>query len=112
MVNCWDIIWTPFPFTDRLQAKLRPAVVLSRAASFNAESHHVVLAMITTAKHSSFPLDVPIRDLESANLPMYSLIRMKLFTLDQRVIQTTAGKLGEDDRARLKTSLQTLMELE
>ena len=43
------------------------------------------LAMITAAKHSTWPLDVAIRDLESAGLPNDSVIRMKLFTLEYTI---------------------------
>ncbi|MFM7464001.1 MAG: type II toxin-antitoxin system PemK/MazF family toxin [Cyanobium sp.] len=39
----------------------RPALVIS-SPSFQRGSAHVLLAMITTAKRSSWPLDWPIQD--------------------------------------------------
>lgn len=93
-----DIVVVPFPFTDRQATKRRPALVCSSRA-FNTASRHVVLAMITTATHSRWPGDVPIRDQTSSGLPSPSVVRWKLFTLDASFILRRAGSLGGDDRA-------------
>ena len=48
-----------------------------------------------------WPLDVPIGDLASAGLPAPSIVRFKLFTLDQRLVRRTLrrlGTLGAEDR--------------
>ena len=45
-----DVVVVPFPFSDREASKRRPALVCS-ATAFNDSSHHLVLAMITTASH-------------------------------------------------------------
>ena len=67
----FDVVRVPFPFTDRQAHKNRPALVLSHAAAFNAPAGHSVMAMVTSAKHSVWPLDVPIADLVAAtSLPM------------------------------------------
>lgn len=44
------------------------------------------MAMITSAKNSDWPLDIEIQDLNRAGLPSPSIIRMKLFTLDEKLI--------------------------
>ena len=43
------VVRLPFPFTDRLAMKNRPALVLSDAARFNVPADHSVLAMISSA---------------------------------------------------------------
>lgn len=99
--EAFDVVVVPFPFTDRAAVKRRPALVVSDAAAFNARSGHAVLAMITSARHASWPLDTPVSDLRAAGLPSASVIRMKLFTLDDRQILRKAGRLGRADRVPL-----------
>jgi mRNA interferase MazF len=61
--------------------------------------------MITSAAHRRRPLDVPIADLSAAGLPAPSLVRMKLFTLDDRLIERRAGALGREDARRVRATL-------
>jgi mRNA interferase MazF len=105
--NPYDVVVVPFPFTDRNTSKRRPAVVLS-AAWFNTGIGHSVLAMITSAKHSAWPLDTHISDLSCAGLPSESVIRMKLFTLDHSLVIRKAGSLSATDKAQLDQTLQQL----
>lgn len=107
--EAFNVVVVPFPFTDRSTAKRRPALVLSSAEAFNQPTGHAVLAMITSARNSAWPLDTEIQDLDSAGLPSTSIVRMKLFTLDERLIIRQAGHLGGDDRSRVTRSLQALM---
>ena len=67
---------------------------------FGARTGHSVLAMVTSAAHARWPLDVVIAD-RADGRPTRSLagIRMKLFTLDDRLIQRQVGILG-DERSR------------
>ncbi|MEQ1635166.1 MAG: type II toxin-antitoxin system PemK/MazF family toxin [Methylococcales bacterium] len=66
--NRYDIVKVPFPF-DRQSTKTRPALVLSDDKAFNASIGHSVMAMITSAKHSDWPLDTVIENLSAASLP-------------------------------------------
>lgn len=103
-----DVIVVPFPFTDRNTSKRRPAVVISSAA-FNAATEHVVAVMVTTARASSWPSDIPISDLAAAGLPTPCVIRLKLFTLDASLIIRTAGRLGADDSEALRAGLAAVI---
>ena len=93
----FSVVVVPFPFTDRDTTKRRPAVVLSNSI-FNASAGHSVLAMITSAKNSNWLHDVNISDLNSAGLSSASIVRMKLFTLDNRLIIRKAGVLADSDQ--------------
>ncbi len=92
-----DVVIVPFPFSDRDASKRRPALVCS-AAAFNAGSRHLVLAMITTASHRTWPGDVALRDLAPTGLPVASIVRWKLFTLDASLVLRRAGALSVRDR--------------
>ena len=105
----YAVVVVPFPFTDGPNAKRRPALVLSAPESFGDRIGHSVMAMITSAKNRSWPLDVPIEDLDAAGLPSASVIRMKLFTLDHRLIVRTIGQLALADGERVRSSLDSLL---
>jgi len=99
----------PFPLTDRAAAKNRPALVLSDRVSFNTPAAHSVLAMITSAVHARWPLDVRISDLAAAGLPARSLVRFKLFTLDHRLIRGLLGHLSDKDAASVARAAKRLV---
>jgi mRNA interferase MazF len=67
------------------------------------------MAMITSAKQSDWPLDTIITDLGLAGLPAPSLIRLKLFTLDHRLIRGTLGSLSIVDKDSFEMNLATLL---
>ena len=93
----FDVVVVSFPFVDSPKRKPRPALVLSLSA-FNRANRHTVLAMITRATHTRWPSDHVIIHLESAGLRHASVVRWKLFTLDNRIIQRRIGTLERNDR--------------
>lgn len=105
----FDVVVVPFPFTDSAAAKRRPALVLSQGKTFNTPAGHSVMAMVTSAKNSDWPLDVDITDLAGAGLPAPSIVRMKLFTLDHRFVLRRAGKLAPTDRKAVAAALKKLL---
>ena len=110
--SAFDVVVVPFPFTDRSTSKRRPALVLSNADTFNRDLCQSVLAMITSAKNSDWPLDIEIEDLDAAGLPSSSLVRMKIFTLDDRLVIRKAGSLAKHDQANVITAIHKLFKLE
>ncbi len=104
----FEVLVVPFPFTDRLATKRRPALVLSNVA-FNRSAGHAVMAMITSAEQTAWPNDVTIRDLDAAGLPMPCVVRMKLFTLDRRLVLKAAGRLSKRDADSVARSLSTIL---
>lgn len=95
----FDIVIVPFPFVDSDETKIRPAIVIS-SEDFNA-AHNTVLMMITSASHSSWPHDTEIVDLQAAGLSKKSIIRCKLFTIDNRLIKKVIGRLASLDQVAL-----------
>jgi mRNA interferase MazF len=106
--NQFDVVVVPFPFTDSGTTKRRPALVLSDAGTFNTQMRKGVMAMITTATHQPWALDVSIADLSLAGLNAESIVRMKLFTLDYSLIVRRIGHLGEADADEVMASMQKL----
>ena len=104
----FDVLVVPFPFTDSAAVKRRPALVLS-AETFNDRAGHLVLAMITSRENRGWPLDANIADLRAAGLSHPSVVRMKLFTHDERFVLRRAGALTAPDRAAARRALGILL---
>jgi mRNA interferase MazF len=102
-----EIVVVPFPFTDGPGAKRRPALVLS-PAGFNRRSGHAIMAMITSASTSSWPGDIPLKP-GQLGLEKPCVIRMKFFTLDNRLIARAIGKLPDTERRRVRRFLHELL---
>ena len=108
--NQFDIVVIPFPFTDLNTDKRRPALVLS-TKNFNNQSGNYVLAMITSQNNPDWPLDTRIGSMQKAGLKAPSKIRMKLFTLDSRLIVRKIGGLSKKDRLAVMEALYGLMNI-
>jgi mRNA interferase MazF len=102
----FDVVVVPFPFTDTSLTVKRPALVVSTRA-FNSRGH-TVLVMITDQRNSLWPLDVAI-EYQAVGLKMASVVRMKFFTLDNRLISRRIGKLSTSDQRRVIESLRGLL---
>lgn len=102
--DAFDVVVVPFPFTDKLATKRRPALVIS-TAEFNRQHSQIVLAMITTASRSAWPSDLALHDWAKAGLLVPCLMRLKLFTLDQSLVERRLGALSAQDAKRVKACL-------
>lgn len=105
----WDVVLVPFPYTERAQAKVRPAVIVSTTALATANGMHYV-AMITNAAHRPWLGDVVISDLDGAGLPVASVVRpAKIATIDQQALIRRIGALPRADRARVAASIRKFL---
>ena len=104
------VVVVPFPFSDLPLAKPRPALTLSPAAA-NAKTGQTLMAMITSASCSRWPNDVEITDLARAGLRQASMVRWKLFTIDNRLIARVAGALSGADRQAAAEAARRLIGL-
>jgi mRNA interferase MazF len=92
-LQAFDIVVVPFPFSDRMAEKRRPALVISRNEQHVAHGH-VWLAMITSAQQESWTTDITIKDLETAGLPKASVVRTaKISTTEVSRILRKIGSL-------------------
>ena len=66
------------------------------------------MAMITDARNQPQPQDIRIEH-QAAGLKMASVVRMKFFTLDNRLIIRSLGRLCHQDRQQLLDGLRQLL---
>ena len=69
----FDVVVVPFPYSDRLAEKRRPALVVSHA-ELSVRLRRVWVAMITSTPPGELG-DVALDDFEAAGLPVASTIR-------------------------------------
>jgi len=104
--DAWDVVTVPFPFTETAGQKRRPALVLS-VKSINMRGHSV-MAMITTS-HAVWPSDTSITNLASCGLSQPCVVRLKLFTLDNRLIVKCIGFLASEDRNQVASAVKSTL---
>ncbi len=68
-----------------------------------------MLAMITSQNNPDWPLDTKISGNRKAGLTAPSKVRMKLFTLDNRLIVRKIGTLTDTDKKAVAKALQRLL---
>jgi mRNA interferase MazF len=103
-----DVVVVPFPFVEINADKRRPSLVLSRD-TFTREHGHSICAMITTARRTHWASDVAIDGLTEAGLPRACVVRWKLFTLPNDLIDRRIGTLARSDRDRVLTSQREIL---
>ena len=106
----FDTVVVPFPFSDRQATKRRPALVLTDV-HFADATDNVILAMITSAKQSDWPGDTALSDRAAAGLPQPCKVRMKIFTLDRRLIEKRIGTLSSADRTAVAAAMKNVIAL-
>jgi mRNA interferase MazF len=92
-----EILVLPFPYSDQLAEKRRPAVVVSKPSLERA--HGLIwVAMITSDHGEARADDVSIGQLAKAGLPAPSLVRAsKLATIEPARVLRAAGSLTRAD---------------
>lgn len=107
-IAAWDVIVVPFPYSERLAEKRRPALVVS-GEHLHGEGY-LWVAMITGGGKAVRTGDVPIRDLDVAGLPGPSMVRtLKLATIEPERILRRAGRLANDQRAAVTTAIASFL---
>ncbi len=100
----FDVVVVPFPYSDRLAEKRRPALIVS-SASLHREGY-VWIAMITGAGKAHRTGDLAVGDLATAGLPGNSIVRTaKLATMEPDRILKRIGSLARPERAALRTAI-------
>jgi mRNA interferase MazF len=99
-----DIVTVPFPYTDSLAEKRRPAVVVS-SRRLERDHHLLWLAMITSSSRG-WRGDVPISDLKAAGLPVRCVVRpAKIATASIARIRRKLGALRPADWRAVREGL-------
>jgi mRNA interferase MazF len=90
--DAFDVVVVPFPYSDRLAEKRRPALVVSNRTL--TEFGLLWLAMITSADNERWSCDIAIDELAEAGLPAPSVVRpAKIACIEPARVLRRAGRL-------------------
>lgn len=102
------VVVVPFPYSDRLAEKRRPAVIVSGPEV--AASGFVWIAMITSARNTALATDVRIEDLPAAGLAVPSVVRpLKIACIEPTRVMRAIGTLRHDTAAEVFASLHGMI---
>jgi len=102
-----EVVIIPFPQTDLKVGKRRPAFVL-----VDLPGDDLILCQITTrARPDDSSIDLDASDFERGGLSQPSFVRpQRLFTVEQRVILYSAGRVRSSKLAEVLTKARELFE--
>ena len=105
----WEIVVLPFPYTDRLAEKRRPALIVSKLCV--AKDYGLLwVAMITSAENERWASDIEISNTAKSGLSTPSVIRpVKIATIEADRVLRTLGKLGPKEIRAVKTALSKIL---
>lgn len=102
------VVVVPFPYSDRLAEKRRPAVIVSGPEV--SASGFVWIAMITSARNTALATDVRIDDLPAAGLSVPSVVRpLKIACIEPARVMRAIGTLRHDTAADVFASLHGMI---
>jgi mRNA interferase MazF len=88
-----DVVVVPFPYSDQLAEKRRPAMIVSndRVQSMG----YLWVVMVTSARHSRLDHDLEIENIAQAGLSAPSIVRpTKITSIEPSRIIRRAGRLS------------------
>ncbi len=97
-----DVVLVRYPFTDRSDAKVRPAVTVSVAH----QSQDVLIVPLTSRTNSLATGEFILREWKAAGLNVASAIKRGLFTIHHDLIIKSVGRVSSHDAGELDHSLR------
>ncbi|WP_158860051.1 type II toxin-antitoxin system PemK/MazF family toxin [Lunatibacter salilacus] len=104
-----DIVLVPFPFSDGIQSKVRPAIVIS--SELVNQTQDVILAQISSSIRNdefSFGLELGMLD-----VPLHKdsqVLFHKIFVVEKRLVVKVISRLQEHYRKALIDNIKRLFD--
>jgi mRNA interferase MazF len=107
-IKCGDVVVMPFPYSDKLAEKRRPALVVS-SDKFNKTSGYLWVVMITSQTRDAAPDDV-VFDHAKAGLSRPSVVRVsKIATIEAERVIRIAGKMEKRPMASVRKHAEAIL---
>jgi mRNA interferase MazF len=101
-IKQWNVVVVPFPYSDKLAEKRRPALVVS-SDKFNKETGLLWVAMITSTANIGWHGDVEIPISGKSGLTAPSIIRTaKVATIEQERVLRVTGRIDGKTSNKVK----------
>ena len=100
-----DVVLVPFPFTDQLGAKKRPAVIVSNSG-YHASRRDLIIMAITSQVRKSLGFgEALVADWSAAGLIKPSVLKPVFTTIEQGLVVRTMGTLSATDLRTLRETI-------
>ena len=109
-MNRLTLLLSPFPSQTLLEKNDGLPWYFLKKLSLEHSLNTQYWTMITSQKNEPWPLDVTIKHKNESGLTAPSIVRMKLFTLDNRLILKKVGHLSKADQEQVKQNLSTIFD--
>lgn len=106
-----DVVLVPFPFSNQITTKKRPAVIISSNVYNNASSDIVIMAITTQIEKTVGVGECLIKDWQIAGLLKPSAIKPAISTIEQTLVLKKLGKLLPDDLTLMGNTLKEFLDL-
>lgn len=103
-----DVVWIEIPFTDLLDTKIRPGIIIS-----NLPGDDYIVCKITKEFNQNSPGLVELNDLDfiSGKLRVKSYICVDvIFTLEKLLVDNYIGRLSNEKIAETMTNLHHVLQ--
>ena len=104
-----DLVIVPFPFSDGITLKKRPAVVISSNQYQQSRPDVILLAITSRIRNPLGYGEAVIQDWQQAGLMKPSIFKPLVFSLEASRILMKLGTLTYGDRERLAEILQQII---
>jgi mRNA interferase MazF len=98
----YDVILVRYPFSDRSNSKVRPAVVVNNYHP----SQDIIIVPLTSQISSLLSGEFILSDWRETGLNVASAVKGGLYTLHEKLVVKAIGKLSERDCREVQASLQ------
>jgi len=100
-----EIVVIPFPFTNLIGQKIRPAYILSNE-KYNESRNIVVAAISSSPGISALAVELSQSDLSFGTLQKQSYVRLQnIFTIEKRLIQQKVGECNEYKKSMIQDKI-------
>lgn len=104
-----EVVLVPFPFTNQVESKKRPAVVISSTAYHTNRQDLLIMAITSQAHTAPDFATFPVVDWQVAGLLKASFAKPVLTTLEQALVIRRMGSLSLRDQHSLRQMLAQIL---
>lgn len=102
-----DIVLVRYPFSDLSNFKVRPAVIVSTTHA----SQDIFIIPFTSKVSSLLPGEFVLGEWKQAGLNVPTAIKRGIYTIENKLVRKTIGKLQPPDVQQLEKSLKSWLGL-
>ncbi len=104
-----EVVLVPFPFTNQVESKKRPAVIISSAAYHSSRPDLLIMAITSQAHTAQDFASCSLVDWQSAGLLKPSFAKPVLTTIEQALVIRNMGNLSQRDQLSLRQMLVQIL---